>query len=135
MPAPSGCASWRQRPVVDYRPPHGPDSHAIVYVADGAGDFRATSAALRRAVVADKLPLYVRTFDWSHGYGRVIADQLDRSHIQSEGQRLAELLCARRQTYPDSPIYLVGHSAGCGVLIAAAERLPPGQVDRIVLLA
>jgi pimeloyl-ACP methyl ester carboxylesterase len=135
LPGPIGCASWRQGPLVDYRPPCGPDAHAIVYVADGAGNFRATSAALRKAVVAEKLPLYVKTFEWSHGYGRVLADQVDREHIQREGQRLAEVLRARRQTYPDSPIYLVGHSAGCGVILAATEHLPPGQIDRVILLA
>ena len=29
----------------------------------------------------------------------------------------------------------MGHSAGCAVVLAAAEALPPGGVDRIVLLA
>src|SRR5579864_5324156 len=61
LPVAPGCASWRQGPVVDYRPPFGPDAHAIVYVCDGAGNFRATSAALRKGVVAEKLPLYIKT--------------------------------------------------------------------------
>jgi pimeloyl-ACP methyl ester carboxylesterase len=135
LPVAPGCASWRQGPLVDYRPPFGPDAHAIVYVADGAGNFRAMSSALRKAVVAEKLPLYVKTFEWSHGYGRVLADQVDHGHVRSEGQRLADLIRARRQAYPESPIYLVAHSAGSGVVLAAAERLPPGQVDRIILLA
>src|SRR5262249_17972209 len=30
---------------------------------------------------------------------------------------------------------LIGHSAGCAVVLAAAEQLPPDTIDRIVLLA
>jgi pimeloyl-ACP methyl ester carboxylesterase len=33
------------------------------------------------------------------------------------------------------PIYLVGHSAGCAVVLAAAEALPPDSLDRILLFA
>jgi hypothetical protein len=40
-----------------------------------------------------------------------------------------------RQTCPQAHISLVGHSAGCAVVLAATETLPPGTVDRVVLLA
>jgi pimeloyl-ACP methyl ester carboxylesterase len=35
----------------------------------------------------------------------------------------------------DRRISLLGHSAGCAVVLAAAEILPPDSVDRIILLA
>ena len=111
-------------------PPRG-----IVYVADGAGDFRATSAALRRVLAEDGVPLEVRTVVWSHGYWRVAADQLDEEHARTEGWRLAEQIAAERRAHPDQEIYLLGHCAGCGVLLSAAEALPPQSVDRIILLA
>src|SRR5205807_5852483 len=56
-------------------------------------------------------------------------------HMRAQGQRLAELIVEHRQTHPETPIYLVAHSAGTGVVLTAAEWLPPDVVERIVLLA
>jgi pimeloyl-ACP methyl ester carboxylesterase len=106
-----------------------------VFVADGAGDFRAASKALRQAVGDEHLPLDVETFPWSHGYCRVLSDQIDRGYAQLQGHRLAEQIRAIHLALPHVPIYLVGHSAGCAVILIAAEALPPGLVQRIVLLA
>jgi pimeloyl-ACP methyl ester carboxylesterase len=110
-------------------------SRGVVYVADGAGDFRATSAALKRVLAEDGVPLQVRTITWSHGYWRVVADQLDEGHVQTEGWRLAEQIAADRRSHPEEEIYLLGHCAGCGVVLSAAESLPPHSVERIILLA
>jgi pimeloyl-ACP methyl ester carboxylesterase len=129
---PVGCATAREtvyspRPSV---PPRG-----VILVADGAGNFQAASAALRAAVTEQHLPLAVETFEWSHGYPRILSDHMGYGHARAEGQRLAAEVLALRQNWPDAEIYLVGHSAGCGVILAAAECLPGGCVDRIVLLA
>jgi len=110
-------------------------NRGIVYVADGAGDFRTTSAALKRVLAEDGVPLEVRTVLWSHGYWRVAADQLDEEHTRVEGLRLAEQIAAERRANPDQEIYLLGHCAGCGVVLSAAEALPPQSVDGIILLA
>jgi len=106
-----------------------------VFVADGAGGFLEASDSLRRALAEEGRPLCVETFYWSHGTGRILADQIDAGHARQEGQQLACQIAAYRQRAPQSEIYLVGHSAGTGVALAAAEGLPPGSVDRIVLLA
>src|SRR5262249_13845513 len=47
----------------------------------------------------------------------------------------AEQVAAYRRACPAAEIYLVGHSAGCTVILAAVEALPPATVDRVVLLA
>ena len=129
----SGCALCRPnnselRPL----PPPVP-GRGIVLVADGAGDFRLTSEAVRRAVELEKLPLDVETFVWSHGYYRIFSDQLDVENHQRQGERLAALILERRRTAPDNPIYLVAHSAGSSVVLTAAESLPTGTIDRIIL--
>jgi len=111
---------------------HGP---ACVFVADGAGDFRAASKALCQAVNDEHLPLDIETFPWSHGYCRILSDQIDRSHALLQGHRLTERILAQRAASPHVPIYLIGHSAGCAVILTAAEALPEGAVERIVLLA
>jgi pimeloyl-ACP methyl ester carboxylesterase len=127
-----GCATTRQTPVSCGSLAPNAD---VVYVADGSGDYRTTSAALSQAVRDTSAPLRVETFVWSHGYNRLLADHLDHSHHIQEGQRLAALIAASRQTCPDRAIYLVGHSSGSAVVLAAAEASPPGSIERILLLA
>jgi pimeloyl-ACP methyl ester carboxylesterase len=106
-----------------------------VFVADGAGDFRAASGALRRTAAQEQAPLRVETFVWSHGYGRILSDQLALNYARAQGLRLAKLLADKHQAYPDSPLYLVGHSAGSQVVLAAAEEASPESIERIILLA
>ena len=109
--------------------------HHVLIVADGAGNFQACSATVRETALADGWPLDVATFDWSHGYLRVFADQLDYTWARERGRDLAGLVRAQRQARPDLPVSLLGHSAGCAVVLAAAGELPPDTLERIVLLA
>jgi pimeloyl-ACP methyl ester carboxylesterase len=128
----AGCASTRQ-PV----PPCGctaPNAD-IVFVADGSGDYRTTSKGLCEAVSACGTPLTVETFVWSHGYGRMLIDHTDHCNHLEEGQRLAGIVATVRQSCPERGVYLVGHSSGSAVVLAAAEAAPPGSIERVVLLA
>jgi hypothetical protein len=128
----TGCTLCRHDIVEGPRPAH---PAGVVFVADGAGDFRMLSHSLRKAIAAEAKPLCVKTFVWSHGYYRILADQVCMAHARDKGRRLAGLILGQRNTSPDGPIYLVGHCAGTTVLLAAAEQLPPNTVDRIILLA
>jgi pimeloyl-ACP methyl ester carboxylesterase len=108
---------------------------ALVFVANGSGDFRTVSRNLVQAAVEAGVPLQIETFVWSRGYLRYLADHIDHANHVAQGRRLAAVVAATRQAYPCRRICLVGHSAGCAVVLAAAEALPPDSVDRIVLLA
>jgi pimeloyl-ACP methyl ester carboxylesterase len=112
-----------------------PVAQGVVIVCDGSGDIRTLSAGMARAVAEARLPLYVETFVWSHGYGRYVIDHADHRNHLAMGRLLAERVLAWRRCYPGLKIYLAGHSAGNAVVLAAAERFPPDTVDRIVLLA
>jgi pimeloyl-ACP methyl ester carboxylesterase len=109
--------------------------HDIVFVADGAGNYQVASKMLRSTVVETGLPLTVETFVWSHGYKMVLIDQIDLSHARLQGERLAEVVLAYRHEHPQAHIHLVGHSAGSMVVLSAAEHLPPGTLEHIVLLS
>lgn len=127
-----GCASSRTEVrVAAPRPP----ARGVVFTADGAGNFHAASESLRQTLDAAGVPLCVDRLEWSHGYGRAVADQTDTCHAREQGRRLAARVCAYRQSCPNGEVYLLGHSAGSAVILAAAEALPPGSVERIVLLA
>jgi pimeloyl-ACP methyl ester carboxylesterase len=120
----SGCAGVRQE--VRQPPPEAlvPVPRQVVFVADGVGGFGSTTAAVREAAAELHLPLCVEEVEWSHGYGRIVADQVDYANIRDNACCLAARI-----------IYLVAHSAGSAVVLIAAENLPPGSIERIILLA
>jgi pimeloyl-ACP methyl ester carboxylesterase len=110
-------------------------SRGVVLSVDGAGGFQATSAALSQAIQTEKVPLEVQVFEWSHGYGRVLSDQLDSTHAHRQGERLAQTVANIRVACPSGQIFIVGHSAGCAVVLAAADHLTDNSIDRMILLA
>lgn len=106
----------------------------VVLVANGAGDLRHLTKGMTRAVSEARAPLAVETVLWSHGSGRYFVDLTDPCRHREAGLLLAGHVANYRRYYPHLRISLVGHSAGCAIILAAAEALPPGTVDRIVLL-
>ncbi len=134
----SGCAGvsssrYAATPRPDAQPPQ-----AVVFVIDGVGDFGATSSSLGQAIEEAGLPLHLHTVEWSHGYGRIFADHMDHCHARNEGRKLAEqIACYQRPRAdgPPLPIYMIAHSGGSAVALAATEFLPADSVERIVLLA
>ncbi len=123
----------RRLPATAAFPPRA--ARAVVFAVDGAGGFDEVAPRLDKAVAEAGLPLGVRHFRWTHGYGRVIADQVYFSHVLRQGKKLADAIWRCQEESPGLPISLVGHSAGCAVILAAAEHLPHGTLDRIVLLS
>jgi pimeloyl-ACP methyl ester carboxylesterase len=127
------------QPIVraDNTPPTlpAPACRSTVIVVDGAGGFEAASRHIHRAAAEDQLPLDVRVFHWSHGFCRILADQVHAEHARQEAKKLADAVETCRCVSQHQPIFLVGHSAGCAVVLLAAEKLPPDSVERIVLLA
>ncbi len=128
----SGCLTFRERRAtsVSAAPANG-----VVFVADGAGNYQAASHELREVVSREHASLHVVTFEWSHGYGRILADQLSFQFALAQGKRLALEVESYAQDNPHMPIYLVGHSAGSTVVLSALENMPPGLVERAFLLS
>jgi pimeloyl-ACP methyl ester carboxylesterase len=81
------------------------------------------------------VPHELRNFPWTHGKGRLFRDLQDARHLLAKAGDLAEAVRAVKAAEPDRPVYLLAHSAGAAVSLAAAERLPPGTLERVVLLA
>ena len=132
----AGCSTMQRRTEA-YQPalPAGTRSVGVIFAANGAGDFGTLSQNLAQALDQTATPLELKTVDWSLGYRRYVVDQVDHDNHLAKGRRLADEVVAYRMRCPERGIYLVGHSAGCAVLLAAAELLPPDSVDRIILLA
>jgi pimeloyl-ACP methyl ester carboxylesterase len=132
----TGCSASGYR-TDNYRTalPPGTPLQGVVFVANGSGDYRTVSTNLSRVVAETGTPLQIETVVWSHGTGRFLTDHMDHDNHLVEGERLAAQIAAYSKTCPGRKVYLVGHSAGCAVVLAAAEKLPPDSVDRTILLA
>jgi pimeloyl-ACP methyl ester carboxylesterase len=115
--------------------PNPPPQQGVVFAVDGAAFLRVIGDDLQQATADAKLPLRVENVTWSHGRGRILADLHGHEHQKSKGEALALAILAQRKQAPTGKVFIVCHSAGAAVVIAAAQRLPPGSVDRIILLA
>src|SRR5438132_411294 len=73
-PAPSGLAP---RTLTDPRP--------LVFVLDGAGELRGCSNALMQANISGGNLVELSAFPWSHGYRRLLLDQVDLAHTRMHG--------------------------------------------------
>jgi hypothetical protein len=107
----------------------------IVIVVCGIGgiDFVALSSqwALPRAGVHHE----IREFSWTHGKGRLLRDLQDTQHCLRKADELAGEVRKIKALDPDRPVFLVGKSGGTGLVLAAAEQLPPQTLERIILLS
>jgi pimeloyl-ACP methyl ester carboxylesterase len=125
------CTGWAD-PRYDLP---GRDSRPLVWVLDGAGDLKGCSNALNAVNGLAGNPVEVTVFPWSHGYRRLLLDQVGTNHAREQGARLAAAILERKAREPERRVVVVGHSAGCAVALAAGDILPMDAIDRFVLLA
>jgi pimeloyl-ACP methyl ester carboxylesterase len=131
----AGCATYQRREADQNHSPTSVAARCVVFVANGAGDSHAVSQNLQRVVAETGARLQIEDLSWSRGRRRYLADQVDHDNHVAQGHQLAARVVASRGECLNRPIYLVGHSAGCAVVLAAAAELPPDSVDRIILLS
>ena len=126
------CGGWTVRANPE---PAEPDARPLVWVLDGAGDLKGCSNALSYANLLAGSTAELKVFPWSHGYRRLLRDQIDGEHARAHGRELAAAILERKQREPGRRVVVVGHSAGCAVALAAGDALPPDSIDRMILLA
>jgi hypothetical protein len=130
------CAGSRAKPPAQTIPPVDAESkHGVVIVVCGIGglDFVALSShwALPRAGVRHE----IREFSWTHGKGRLLRDLQDTQHCLQKASELAAEVRMIKTQEPERPVFLVGKSGGTGLVLAAAEQLPPQTLERVILLS
>lgn len=119
----------------DDDPAPRPVDEQVVFTVDGSGWLRGIGDDMRQALVDAGLAVQVESFAWSHGPGRVLADLHAHDHQKAKGQELAELILAHRLLCPVGKVYVVCHSSGAAVVMAAAQELPADAIERVVFLA
>ena len=106
-----------------------------VLIANGASDQMDVKEKLDAALEYSACPMITRTIPWANPN-----DTTSTNYRNKDAQLMgAAMICAQvqkiHQVNPTSPITLIGYCAGSYVVLLAAEQLPPGSVDRIILLA
>lgn len=112
-----------------------PPGAGVVFVVGGIGGLDPLHAAAPLALPWAGLPHQVCLFEWTHGKGRLLRDLQDMPYLVAQGARLACKVRTWQKCHPGRPVYLIGHSAGAGVCLAAAEPMPPSSIERIILLS
>jgi hypothetical protein len=115
--------------------PEATAPRGLVVVVGGVGGIDIVGCAAQWALPRAGIPHEVVDFYWTHGWGQVFKDLQDTQHCLRKADELACYLSCRKFFEPDLPIYLVGKSGGAGLVLAAAEQLPPATLERIILLS
>ena len=120
MPPVPAEVAWRTGPLV-------------VFSAGGAGGDNTVAEALSMMRDRSGVPLTVQSVAWCRmgGPGQNVSDH---SAQLAAAAKVADSVRRLRARWPDANVVLVGYSAGTRVVLAAAEALPAGSVDRIILL-
>lgn len=137
QPFDAGMLGWRRGDVS--MTPNLPDPargcSGLVMVADGVGGLDLCGTALRYVLGSLGSKLAVLLVPWGHGLGRWHADLTRPKNRDAWAVAIANVATRFREQNPQLPVYLVAKSGGSGAVIKALEQVPPGCVDRVVLLA
>ncbi len=133
----TGPAEAIQRPTAVPAPEVQAEARCegLVLVADGIGGFNMCGRALARVVKSVGLPYTTWVVPWGHGVGRWYADLSNEANYETRADEVAETVRLYHGQNPEVPIYLVGKSGGCAVMVKALERLDGPRIERAVLLA
>ncbi len=125
-------AGYPARAAEPAAPPVRP---GVVFVVGGIGGFDILGPSARWAFPHAGLPHEVREFVWTHGWGQMFKDLQDVRHLLRKAAELAAEIRRVKEKDPACLVYLVAKSGGTGLVLAAAEQLPPQTLERIVLLS
>jgi hypothetical protein len=127
VPATSGRLGAAQPPAAHPR--------GVVIVVGGVGGIDVAGFSAQLVLPHAGIQHEVIDFYWSHGKGKIFKDLQDTPHALQKADELAWLVWQYRLFQPERPIFLIGKSGGTGLVLAALERLPPGLVERAILLS
>jgi pimeloyl-ACP methyl ester carboxylesterase len=107
----------------------------LVVLVGGVGGIDSLGMWGRVALPLADVPHELREFKWTYCTGRVLRDLQDSQHLHERALDLAREVYDWKDRHPDRPVFLIGHSGGGGVVLAAAGMLPPETLERVILLS
>jgi pimeloyl-ACP methyl ester carboxylesterase len=130
----SGCVAAGRDFLAAHEEAPAPKA-GVVFVVGGVGGMDLIGRSCEWTLPQCGVPHEVRDFVWTHGWGRILKDLQDAEYLTKKADELAAEVRRVKEADPDRPVYLVGKSGGAGLVLLAAERLPPQTLERIVLLS
>jgi pimeloyl-ACP methyl ester carboxylesterase len=112
-----------------------PDPKPVVFLVGGIGRMILLGPSARFALPRAGVDYELRDYPWQHEKGGQLRDLQDESYLLQKSVDLANEIRTLRSSQPNRPVYLIGHSAGCAVVVHAAEVLPAQSVERIIMLS
>jgi len=110
------------------------ERYGKVYYLDGAGNLGFGQETVPKALKAAGFRGDIENFSWT-SYTGPLGDQLIREQARLRARSLTKRIIDYRKRHPNTPVYIIGLSAGTGVGVWAVENLPPAlQVNTLVLL-
>jgi len=104
------------------------------YYLDGAGNWGWGTKGVVNGLHAAGYPGDVEVFSWTTSLNPLI-DQILPLGGKLRAGTLAQKIARYREQYPNASVNLVGLSAGAGVALWTAERLPDNvKIDNVILL-
>jgi pimeloyl-ACP methyl ester carboxylesterase len=116
-------------------PPPVENKAGVVFVLGGIGGCDPVQTFAPLVFPLAGVEHEVRIFDWTHGKFHPLRDVQDTRWLLRRADELADKIKAVKADCPDRPVFIIAHSAGTAVALYAAEKLPPGTLDRLILLA
>lgn len=118
-----------------HSPPEAGPHQGVVFVVGGVGGFDLLASSARAALPKAGVTHEIRDFVWTHGKGKFFKDLQDVRYLLHKADELASAVRDVKAEDPCRPVYLVGKSGGAGLVLLAAALLPPGTLERVVLLS
>jgi pimeloyl-ACP methyl ester carboxylesterase len=110
-----------------------------VYYLDGAGGGSVLtnwSAGVREGLHNAGYPGWGEMFSWETGLGVALDQVASNEYKRAKANELARTIVAFERENPNTPITLIGHSAGAVVAVFTLEALPERPiVENVVLLS
>lgn len=112
---------------------------AYVYYLDGAsggGKLVNWSRGVREGLLDAGYDGWGEMFRWQTGLGLVADQTASVDYKRGKARELAAKIAAFQREHPNTPVTLIGLSAGTAIAVFALEELPPGvRVENVVLLS
>jgi pimeloyl-ACP methyl ester carboxylesterase len=111
------------------------EARPLVYLVGGIGRMILLTPSARFALPRAGVDYELRGYHWQHEKGGQLRDLQDEPYLLQKSAELAAEIRELWRCEPTRRVYLIGHSAGCAVVVHAAELLPPQSMERIILLS
>ncbi|HMB96066.1 MAG TPA: alpha/beta hydrolase [Tepidisphaeraceae bacterium] len=106
-----------------------PDEGKVIFIVPGVGG----NLGELKAGLSEKAN--VQVVSWGAPLPLFFANFSTKWIHDSAEKKLAQLITQWHEAHPQDQIDLVGHSAGCGVILGALPKISAVHVERVVLLA